>query len=258
VAVLLERLTARDGYGFEEACALMQTNHQVTASRAELEAIAGRLPSRPRRRFESDEALEQVPSEQRPIDDGLAEEERIATASRVAQALKAAMAGLDAQDRLILALRFEDGRTVVEMAKMLELDQKALYRRIERVLKTLRGALHAQGVNGAAAMEIFDSPAGRVIDGEGLVSVAAAFLGAGVPSVVASLWPVDDSAHGLLTGFHSELLSRRDSLEALRAAQLSVLRARGPHLPVRDWGGFVARGGSNASVNRVEEVAWHK
>ncbi len=159
VAVLLERLTARDGYGFEEACALMQTNHQVAASRAELEAIAGRLPSRPRRRFESDEALEQVPSEQRPIDDGLAEEERIATASRVAEALKSAMAGLDSQDRLILALRFADGRTVVEMAKVLQLEQKALYRRIERVLKTLRGALHAQGVDGAAAMEIFDSPA---------------------------------------------------------------------------------------------------
>lgn len=159
VAILLERLTVRDGYGFEEACELLETNHQVTLARKELEAIAGRLPSRVRRRFESEEALAHVPSVQAPIDDVIAEAERTAMAGRVASALKAAMSGLDAQDRLVLALRFEDGRTVVEIAGMLRLDQKGLYRRLERLLKGLRSALHTEGIDSAAVMEMLESPA---------------------------------------------------------------------------------------------------
>ena len=159
IAVLLERLTTRDGYGFEEACELLETNHQLTVPRAALEAIAARLPGRTRRRFESDDALAQMPAVQPPIDDVIAEQERTVTAGRVAAALKAATAGLEAQDRLIIALRFDDGRTVVEIARMLKLDQKGLYRRLERVMKELRAALEAHGVDAASALEIFESPA---------------------------------------------------------------------------------------------------
>jgi RNA polymerase sigma factor (sigma-70 family) len=159
IAVLLEKLMGRDGYGFDEACELLETNHQVTVPRAELEAIAGRLPGRLRRRFESDDALAQVAADQPPPDDAIAEKERTMTAARVDAALKSATAGLETQDRLILALRFEDGRTVVEIARMLRLDQKGLYRRLERVMKALRSALEAHGVDAATALEIFESPA---------------------------------------------------------------------------------------------------
>jgi RNA polymerase sigma factor (sigma-70 family) len=159
IAVLLEQLIGRDGYSFEEACELLETNHQVTASRSDLAAIAGRLPIRIRRKFESDAALAQMPSDQPPVDDVIAEQERTATAARVGVALKSAMSGLEPQDRLILALRFEDGRSIVEVARMLRLDQKALYRRLDRVMKALRGALHAEGVDGAVALEIFESTA---------------------------------------------------------------------------------------------------
>jgi hypothetical protein len=69
------------------------------------------------------------------------------------------MAGLDAQDRLILALRFEDGRTVVEIAGMLRLDQKGLYRRLERLMKDLRVALTTRGIDATSALEIFESAA---------------------------------------------------------------------------------------------------
>ena len=34
IGIMLEQLMARDGYGFEQACELLETNHQVTASRA--------------------------------------------------------------------------------------------------------------------------------------------------------------------------------------------------------------------------------
>ena len=159
VAVLFERLTNRDGHGFEEARELMETNHQVTVPRATLEAIAGRLPTRVRRRFESDEALLHLPSDQPPVDEVIAERERAALADRLDAALKAAMAGLGAQDRLIIAMQFQDGRTVAEIARMLRLDQKALYRRLQRLMRELRGALEAQGISGVDAVEIFESPA---------------------------------------------------------------------------------------------------
>jgi RNA polymerase sigma factor (sigma-70 family) len=159
VAVLLERLMGRDGYAFEEACELLETNHQVTMPRAQLEAIAGRLPARLRRRFESDEALAQMPAATPPPGDVLEEQERTVTAARVGAALTAAAAALDDQDRLIVALRFEDGRSVVDIAKMLRLDQKSLYRRLDRVMKALRAELEARGVEATAALEIFDSPA---------------------------------------------------------------------------------------------------
>jgi RNA polymerase sigma factor for flagellar operon FliA len=154
VAILLERLTGRDHYSFEEACELMETNHQVTVGRTELEAIAGRLPSRVKRRFESDEALAEVPAAQ-PLDDLIAERERTVIAVRVEVALRKAMEGLHAQDRLIFALRFHDGRTMVDIAKALRLAQKALYRRVERLLRALQAELKAGGIDGEAALEIF-------------------------------------------------------------------------------------------------------
>jgi|KBSMisStandDraft_5_1062788.scaffolds.fasta_scaffold21825_2 RNA polymerase sigma factor for flagellar operon FliA len=159
VAILLERLTGRDHYSFEEACALMETNHQVTVGRRELEAIAGRLPMRVKRRFESDDVLAAVPAVQPELDELIADQERAVIAARVETALKKAMDGLGAQDRLIFALRFHDGRTLVDIAKALRLDQKALYRRVERLVRELQAALQAGGIDGEAALEIFESAA---------------------------------------------------------------------------------------------------
>jgi len=88
---------------------------------------------------------------------------------------------------------------------------------------------------------------GRFVEGEGVISVARAFFAAGVPAVVASLWPVDDNATDLLTAFHREVRSRHDAVTALRAAQLSWLRSHGSGVPVRTWAGYVAFGGTTPS-----------
>jgi CHAT domain-containing protein len=84
---------------------------------------------------------------------------------------------------------------------------------------------------------------GRVIEGEGAVSVGRAFFAAGVPAVVASLWAVDDDLQTLMTTFHRMLREQGDPAEALRQAQLALWRERGPRAPVRVWGGFVMLGG---------------
>jgi CHAT domain-containing protein len=86
--------------------------------------------------------------------------------------------------------------------------------------------------------------AGLVSRGEGVVSVARPFLGAGVPLVVASQWDVDDRATEQLTlGFHRELAKSGNPVQALRATQLAMLRS-GDAVQARpdSWGAFVAVG----------------
>lgn len=81
---------------------------------------------------------------------------------------------------------------------------------------------------------------------EGVTNLARAFLAAGVPSVVASLWEVDDRLTAKLSEtFHRSLLAWDDPAGALREAQLSLLHdpdemTRSP----RTWGAFEVFGGS--------------
>ena len=59
---------------------------------------------------------------------------------------------------------------------------------------------------------------------EGVAGLARAFLTAGAPSVVATLWAVDDEpASRLATVFHAKLLQGESPAHALRLAQLALL-----------------------------------
>jgi RNA polymerase sigma factor (sigma-70 family) len=64
-------------------------------------------------------------------------------------ALREALAALDSADRLLLALRFEDERSVREIAAMLRLPTVFhVYRRLNAVLAVLRQSLAQRGVTG--------------------------------------------------------------------------------------------------------------
>jgi CHAT domain-containing protein/tetratricopeptide (TPR) repeat protein len=82
--------------------------------------------------------------------------------------------------------------------------------------------------------------------GEGATSLARAFLAAGVPTVVASLWSVDDDATArLFDAFHHHLLAGSDPVDALRLAQRAMLgsqheKNRSP----RAWAAFEVIGAS--------------
>lgn len=88
--------------------------------------------------------------------------------------------------------------------------------------------------------------AGKYYQGEGTLSLARAFLVAGVPTVIASLWPVDSEATAeLMIDFHR---LRKDpgvsTAEALKRAQLEMLRSTEPrfHHPYY-WAAFSVFGG---------------
>jgi len=133
--------------------------YQVSADRTTLEHIAASLPPRPKKRFETDEPLVNRADESSSADTLAARSERARMAQRLSHALKRLMARVEPQDRLILALRFVDGHTVADIASMLALDQKRLYRRLDQLLRELRNGLRAEGIAPDEALAIFDDPA---------------------------------------------------------------------------------------------------
>jgi CHAT domain-containing protein len=104
-------------------------------------------------------------------------------------------------------------------------------------------ATHRFATTKVAVLASCESAEGKVIRGEGFDSVARIFMDAGVPSVVASLWSVDDDQTKLLTEFHRQLRARHDVAQALRAAQLKIIFEQPDRASIRRWAGFVAIGG---------------
>ena len=164
VAILLERLTGRDGHTFEEAFEIITVNHRVTVSRAELERMAAALPPRMKRRMEQEDILEALPSGD-AADEAAIDDERRRAAARISLALQAQLGSLPAQDRLMLRLRFEDGRTVAQIATILRLEQKPLYRRLERLLRELRTGLEESGVSREEVKELLGDALIEMPDG---------------------------------------------------------------------------------------------
>jgi CHAT domain-containing protein len=84
---------------------------------------------------------------------------------------------------------------------------------------------------------------GKEIKGEGLVGLARAFMYAGAPRVVATLWEVNDAATAaLMTRFYRGVLQeKRSPAAALRQAQLEMSRDPRWSAPYY-WAGFVMQG----------------
>jgi CHAT domain-containing protein len=72
-----------------------------------------------------------------------------------------------------------------------------------------------------------DTGLGKLSTGDELVGLTRAFIYAGTPSVVASLWSVDDSSTAQLMGSFYRNLKTMSKVEALRQAQLELIRGEG-------------------------------
>lgn len=150
-AVQLETLVARDGRTLAEAIEVLRTSFGVTRPAAELEQLAERLPARVRRRQESDEGLAGLAAAD-AADQRVVDGERRAVAERAAAAVSRALAELDAEDRLVLKLRFADGLAIVDIAGLLGAPAKPLYGRIERTLAGVRRSLESAGLEASQVL----------------------------------------------------------------------------------------------------------
>jgi RNA polymerase sigma factor (sigma-70 family) len=156
LAVLLERLLVRDGHSLDEACEMVRVNYRWEATRAELDDLAARLPVRVRTRGASvaPEDAPEVPDPAARADERLIEADQDRERQRVADAVRQAVAGLPDEDRLIVRMRVDDGFTVGEIARTLHLEAKPLYRRLDRIFKSLREELQRHGIDAAAARHL--------------------------------------------------------------------------------------------------------
>ncbi|MEM6262946.1 MAG: CHAT domain-containing tetratricopeptide repeat protein [Bacteroidota bacterium] len=87
---------------------------------------------------------------------------------------------------------------------------------------------------------------GQMAQGEGVMSLARAFRYAGCPSVVATLWPVQNASSGqIMQHFYEGISNGLAKDQALQAAQEAFL-AENPYAPPYEWAGMVLTGNPEA------------
>ncbi len=99
-----------------------------------------------------------------------------------------------------------------------------------------------------AVLAACESGCGRVLSGEGVLGLTSAFISAGVPAVVATLWPVDDTATERLMGiFYDKLGNGLNVAAALHSAR-EALRSDPKTAHPFYWAGFIIVGDGNLHV----------
>jgi RNA polymerase sigma factor for flagellar operon FliA len=156
VAILLEKFLVRDGYSFNEVAQILQMNNKIEMSWQELHAIAERLPARSPRRMEGEEELRDLASSAESADEHLAKQERAGKRRKALKALQEVRNTLPKEDQLVLNMQ-ERGFSVADISRTLQLDQKQLYRRIQKIYKDLREELEREDVGRDDIEGLFDA-----------------------------------------------------------------------------------------------------
>lgn len=109
-----------------------------------------------------------------------------------------------------------------------------------------------------AVLSACETAGGRMTTGEGTIGLTAAFLSAGVPVVVASLWPVDDRATAvIMRSFYRNLARGETVATALRHAQLDARHTAHYAHPFY-WSGFTVVGdGSMTAPVKTRVWLWN-
>jgi RNA polymerase sigma factor (sigma-70 family) len=154
-AILIERLVARDGWSLEQVVETLRVNYGLTLD-ASLEALCDKLTRRaPKRQMVAEAHADVIESHDPAPDANVVRVEQEFLAKRVRVALERAKQALEPEERLILKMRFEDAVPVADIARALHLNQKRLYRTIERLLASIGERLEAEGVSREDARQLF-------------------------------------------------------------------------------------------------------
>jgi RNA polymerase sigma factor for flagellar operon FliA len=151
-ALALESLLHRDRRPPSEAIQIV--SGAAAMSHDELAALVARLPLRFSRRPADERGLRNVPAGDAACPDTSLENE--ALCARVQDELSRIVEGLSEEDRAVLCLHFSDGLSIAAIARARALDQKGLYRRVQRVLKRAERALRRRGVEWPAVRRMID------------------------------------------------------------------------------------------------------
>lgn len=146
----LEQLVRREGYTVEQAGEKLRTAGRTALSDAELTRLLNRIPVRdPLRPVEVEpELVLDATAGASQADERVVAEEAETRRAEMLDALRQALAELEPEEALIVRLHFADGRSLADVARVLHLEQKPLYRRVERLRVRLRALLENAGLRG--------------------------------------------------------------------------------------------------------------
>jgi len=99
-----------------------------------------------------------------------------------------------------------------------------------------------------AVLSACNTGSGKLVKGEGVMSLARGFIHAGCPSVLMSLWSVDDCATSeIMLQFYQQLKEGKNKDAALRQAKLNYLSSTDRlHMHPYYWSAFVQVGDTKA------------
>ena len=123
----------------------------------------------------------------------------------------------------------------------------------------LMNDLHA-GKTRLVVLGACSSAGGLPVGAEGIAPLVRPLVGAGVPGVVGALSDIDDAtAARLLVSFHRRYRSGEDAAEALRGAQLEMLRSRTPGETLAYvWAPFQAIGHASSPFAAMANITKEK
>ena len=146
VAVKLETLSQQKGHSLAEAGAVLRSRGDTTLSDRELGDLLRKLPRREplRPAVVGDDVLGEVATND-GADASMMAKESKALRTGVARMLESSLATLSVEDRMLLKLRFWQDASIADAARILGVEQRPLYRRLEKLMTELRKQLAANG-----------------------------------------------------------------------------------------------------------------
>ncbi len=125
---------------------------------------------------------------------------------------------------------------------------------VDEPRRMLAGAVAEQNLKARlAVLTSCNSASSAVLSGEGMLGLASGFLSAGIPAVVATLWPVDDRhAEQFSRRFYDELSGGHTAAEALQRTR-AWLRSRPETEHPYHWAGYVLVGEGTRSLPLVRQ-----
>jgi RNA polymerase sigma factor (sigma-70 family) len=157
VAVVLEQLVTRDSHTIEEAIEIIKTNHGVDRTYAELRSIWEQLPTRVRATEVGEEAAANISSED-SSETTVEDADRRKDIARLQRALHAAFASIATQDRVVIALRFDQDLSIAEISRLTRVSVPTLHRRLDKSVKQLRLALSQAGFDPRGVANLIGHP----------------------------------------------------------------------------------------------------
>jgi hypothetical protein len=125
------------------------TTGQARYTHAELDRLYSRLPTRfPRMQLVSGPHLTEAQVPRVEPDEHFLRRERRKLARAAGVVVDQTIGRFSVEDQLILRMRFSNARKVSEIARGLGLDQKKVYKRIDKMLAAMRRDLERAGISG--------------------------------------------------------------------------------------------------------------